>query len=215
MIAETTTRPMIVPSGKVIEADVPFEDFLTRFDGQAVEWVQGKVIAMSPVSIEYIAVTRFLISLLDYFLAVTQLGEVYCEPMTMQPRPGVPARSPDIQVVLQVNKQIVQRNLVAGPADLVIEVVLPESHRRDRVEKFFEYEQGGIPEYWIIDPVRREVLFYWRNAEGLYEPVEPDEQRLYRSRVLPRLQLSADIFWQETLPRGPEIAALVAAMLRD
>jgi hypothetical protein len=50
----------------------------------------------------------------------------------------------------------------------------PESHRRDRVEKFAEYERGGVPEYWILDPVRQETLFYVLNADGIYEPVEPD-----------------------------------------
>jgi Uma2 family endonuclease len=205
----------IATSGEVVAAGISFEDFLTQFDGQSVEWVNGEVIEMSPVSTEHTAIARFLISLLDYFLAVTKLGEVYFEPMTMRPLPELPARSPDIQVVLRENIDIVQHNLVAGPADLVIEIVSPESHRRDRVEKFAEYEQGGVPEYWILDPVRRETLFYQRNADGLYEPVEPDDDGVYRCRTLPKLQLPATIFWQDPLPRGPEIAAMVETMLQS
>ena len=39
-------------------------------------------------------------------------------------------------------------------ADLVMEVVSgsDDDRRRDLVTKRSEYEQAGIPEYWIIDP---------------------------------------------------------------
>lgn len=208
-------KTSIIPSGDVIATDVSFDDFLTQFDGQSVEWIDGVVISMSPVSTEHTAIARFLISLLDYFLAVTQLGEVYFEPMTMRPVPTLPARSPDLQVVLHENGHIVKHNIVAGPADLVIEIVSPESHRRDRFEKFAEYEQGGVREYWILDPVRRESLFYIRNEQGIFEPREPDAQQVYSSPILPALRLDANIFWRDTLPRGPEIAQLVTQMLNN
>lgn len=39
-----------------------------------------------------------------------------------------------------------------GPADLVVGIVSPDSVGRDRGEKFYEYAQGGVPEYWLIDP---------------------------------------------------------------
>ncbi len=208
-------KTSITASGEIIATDVSFENFLTQFDGQSVEWINGVVIRMSPVSVEHTAIVRFLISLFDYFLAVTELGEVFFEPMAMRPLPNLPARSPDIQVVLHENMGIVRPNLVDGPADLVIEVVSPESHRRDRFEKFAEYEQGGVREYWILDPVRRETLFYNRNDQGMFEPREPDEQHIYNSTVLSSLRLDVTIFWRNPLPRGPEIAHLVTEMLKN
>ena len=205
----------IAPSGNIIATDIPFEVFLTQFDGQSVEWINGEVIKMSPVSTEHTAIARFLISLFDYFLAVTNGGQTFHRPMVMRSRPDLPGRSPDIAIVLPDNDDIIQDNQLAGPADLVIEIVSPERHRRDRVEKFAEYEQGGVPEYWILDPVRQESLFYHRNADRLYEPVVLDEKGVFHSRVLPKLQLPADIFWRDRLPSGPEIAALVETMLTN
>ena len=208
-------KTTITLSGEVLASDVTFEEFLTQFSGQSVEWINGVVIEMSPVSVDQLALVRFLISLFDNFLAITKGGVVYFEPMAMRPLPDMPARSPDVLIVLKQNMHIVKQNIVDGPADLVIEVVTPESHRRDRVEKFAEYEQSGVPEYWILDPIRRETLFYVRNAEGIYEPVEPDNDGVYRSHVLPKLYLSADIFWQNPLPRSPEITKLVETMLQS
>lgn len=205
----------IAPSGDVIASGVSFEDFLTQFDGQSVEWVNGEVITMSPVSERHNDLTTFLITLFNFLLPQVGGGRVFHDPMMMRARPDLPGRSPDIAIVLPHNFGIIRANQLAGPADLVIEIVSPESHRRDRVEKFAEYEQGGVPEYWILDPVRRETLFYHRNEDGLYAPVELDEQGVYHCLVLPKLQLPADIFWRDRLPGGPEIAGLVEAMLAD
>ena len=38
-------------------------------------------------------------------------------------------------------------------ADLVMEVVSPDSRDRDRRQKRLDYAEAGIPEYWIVDPI--------------------------------------------------------------
>lgn len=45
-----------------------------------------------------------------------------------------------------------------GPADLVVEIVSPESRLRDRGEKFAEYELAGVSEYWLLDPELRRAV---------------------------------------------------------
>lgn len=61
------------------------------------------------------------------------------------------AREPDILFVKTENKHFLEEQRLAGVADLVIEVVSPESIKRDNEDKFVEYEAAGIREYWIID----------------------------------------------------------------
>ena len=41
-------------------------------------------------------------------------------------------------------------------------------------------EQAGVPEYWLIDPVRRQGEFYRIDEEGHYRLVTP-EGGVYRS----------------------------------
>ena len=205
----------IAPSGDVIASNVTFEDFLTAFDGQHVEWINGEVIAMSPVSEKHNDLTGFLITLFRLFLSMGPGGRVFHDPMAMRAHPDLPARSPDIAVVLPDNYSIIQNNQLTGPANLVIEIVSPESHRRDRVEKFAEYERGGVPEYWILDPIRQETLFYGLNTQGLYEPLAADKDGIFHSQSIARLQPPADIFWQDTLPEGQELLNLIKAMLQS
>ncbi|MEL6437741.1 MAG: Uma2 family endonuclease [Cyanobacteria bacterium J06621_8] len=51
---------------------------------------------------------------------------------------------------------------------LVVEVVSPESIKRDYRYKRSEYAALGIPEYWIIDPIQQQVTVLTLD-EGLYE----------------------------------------------
>ncbi len=54
------------------------------------------------------------------------------------------------------------------PPDLVVEIVSPNQENRDYRYKRSEYAARGIAEYWIVDPIKSEVLLLeW--VEGLYE----------------------------------------------
>ena len=89
---------------------------------------------------------------------------------------------------------------IDGPVDLAVEVVSPESNRRDRADKLSEYEGGGVPEYWLIDPLRREAYFYVLGKDSLYHlaPISPDG--VYRSQVIPGFRLRVDWLWRIPLP---------------
>jgi Uma2 family endonuclease len=98
-----------------------------------------------------------------------------------------PAREPDIVVLLNENLERAQANHIQGPADLVIEIVSPESHNRDRGTKLYEYEAAGVREYWLIDYRRREVVCYKLDAAGIYHPTPLDANGRLVSSALPGL----------------------------
>ena len=76
----------------------------------------------------------------------------------------------------------------------------PESDTRDRVAKREEYERAGIPEYWIVDSVRREATFLQLGEDGTYHAVAADDEGRYHSRALPGFRLRADDLWMHPLP---------------
>ncbi len=200
-------------SGDVIARDVSYEDFLNRYDGEHVEWIDGVVITMSPVTPDNNRISGFASRLLATYLELAGGGEVFTDPVVMRLPNQHRGRAPDIQVVLPANTHLVQGQEIAGPADLVVEVISPGSQHRDRVEKFAEYERAGVKEYWILDPTRHETLFYVLNAQGLYELQEPDEHGVYHSVVLDHLTIPAGIFWRDPLPNTVEILQMVQFML--
>ncbi|GLW94023.1 Uma2 family endonuclease [Actinokineospora globicatena] len=70
--------------------------------------------------------------------------------------PGDPgfSRRPDLVIApkAEVTRRQAEGGLLrASEILVVIEIVSPGSERADRVEKFAEYADAGIPHYWIVD----------------------------------------------------------------
>ncbi|HYN86899.1 MAG TPA: Uma2 family endonuclease, partial [Ardenticatenaceae bacterium] len=141
------------PPGKMT-----YEAFLAWLDEDTLaEWVDGEVIVTSPASKIHQALGRFLLHVLDTFVRFRGLGEIIQPPFQMKLKHG---REPDLIFVATANLDRLKNTFLDGPADLVIEIVSPESIARDRGDKFVEYEAGGVPEYWLFDPERRSADFY-------------------------------------------------------
>lgn len=83
---------------------------------------------------------------------------------------------------------------------MVVEIISSESRARDRGEKFCEYEQGGVREYWLIDPIRRQAEFHQLGPDGVYRAMPIGTDGIFRSIVLDGLWLRIDWLWGRPLP---------------
>jgi Uma2 family endonuclease len=185
--------------GSILATEVSHEEFMQGFEGQRVEWVNGTVVEMPSITEKHDKLTRFLATLLEYFLERTAGGTLCQDPMVMK-LVGISSRAPDILVLTAAHLDRLQTNIVIGAADLVIEIVSPGSQRTDRIEKFGEYEAGGVPEYWLFDPQYRETLFYQLDEEGEYQRIAPDDDGIYHSKILPGLKIHLQWLWRNPLP---------------
>lgn len=88
-----------------------------------------------------------------------------------------------------------------GPAELVIEVLLPGHKYCDRIVKRDYYRCAGVPEYWIVNPGERQVEF-WRLVAGDYQRQMPDEDGRYRPISVPGLAFQSEPLWDEDLWYG-------------
>ncbi len=188
------TEPL--PVGKV-----SFEEFLAWCDEDTwAEWVDGRVIMVSPASRRHQDLADFLTSILRIYVESRGLGVVLSAPFLMR-LPNIPSgREPDLLFVATAHVDRLKETYLDGPADLVVEIVSPESRLRDRGEKFAEYELGGVREYWIIDPELRGADFYHLDPRGRYRLVEPEAEGRYRSEVVPAFWLRLEWLWQDPLP---------------
>ncbi len=175
-----------------------YEAFLEWADEDTyAEWVNGKVIMTSPASQLHQRLVSFLDQFLGLYVYYRGLGRILTAPFQMKlPHSG---REPDVLFVARAHLERLRTNYLDGPADLVVEVVSPESTGRDRGEKFYEYEAAGVPEYWLLDPQTRRAEFYRLDEEGRYQLIPLEEGR-YVSVQLPGLWLRVDWLWQEEPP---------------
>lgn len=186
-------------------APVPLDQFLSHLDEDDwTEWVQGKVITLSPASNRHQALSDFLLALLLLFVQSRKLGTVRSAPFLMVLRDQNRAREPDLLFVRREHSDRIRESHLEGPADLVVEIVSADSISRDRGEKFVEYEEAGIPEYWLFDPQRKQAEIYRLQAaeEGphRYNRVLPDPDGYFRSQILEGFRLRPEWLWREPPP---------------
>lgn len=195
-----------VANAEQVEQKISYEDFLKQYTNVHAEWVQGEVIQLMTASDKHQDLVRWLISILSLFVETHNLGWLRPAPFNMQlPHLGR-GREPDILFVSRDRLEIVQETHLAGAADLVIEIVSPESVGRDRGEKFVEYEAAGVREYWLIDPDRQQAEFYHLAENGRYRLIPPAGEGRFHSAVLPNFWLQVDWLWQEPLPKVLHVA---------
>ena len=178
-----------------------YEEFLAWADEDTwAEWVDGEVIEMSPATDPHQDVSIFLATVLNTFTQSRGLGEVRAAPFQMKTGPELPGREPDLLFVARDHDDRRKRTHLEGPADLAVEIISVDSRGRDRGDKFYEYEQGGVREYWLIDPERRQAEFYQLDEDGYLRLVSPDDSGVYNSAVLLGLWLRIEWLWPESRP---------------
>ncbi len=195
-ISSQTSTPIISSS------KMTYEEFLREYDGQYAEYVDGEIIKDMSVTDRHDDLTRFLQALLRIFVEEKKLGKIHGEPyqMRIETKGKTKGREPDIFFVATENFDRIQEKYFEGPADLIIEIVSPESVIRDTEDKFEEYEAAGVKEYWLINPNRRTAIFYGYDENRKYKmlPISPDGN--FESLVIKGLWIKLDWLWREELP---------------
>jgi Uma2 family endonuclease len=180
-------------------ATMTYEEFLQWADEDTLaEWVDGKVIMTTPASARHQYLATFLHHILTAYASVHDLGTVLIAPFQMKLPHS--AREPDVLFLAKDHLGRLQESRIEGPADLVVEIVSQESRGRDRGEKFYEYHEGGVPEYWLLDPQLEQAEFYQLDAQGRYQVAAPDANGIYHARVVPGFWLRVAWLWRQPLP---------------
>ena len=152
-----------------------FEEYLAYDDGteKLYELFNGELIEVPPESGKNVQIATFL---LIQFAAIVGYRQVRGHGLELEVNGEPRNRYPDLTILREEHiEQLAKRNtvrLTMSPPLLVVEVVSPgELQRaRDYVAKRIQYQDCGIPEYWIIDPDAQTVLI-WELLENNYTEV--------------------------------------------
>lgn len=197
----STVQPQeVAPLAQELRVPKSFEEWLAwDYEGGLTEWVDGEVKIYMSATRAHQSVIEFLAALLGMFVRVFELGKVATAPYAMRVSPESNGREPDLVFVATEHLARLTNAFLDGPADLVVEVVSDSSVTEDRDNKFVEYEQGGVREYWIVDPRpnRLRADFYVLDESGRFQPVPIPPDRIYRSRVVPNFWFNIDWLWDE------------------
>jgi Uma2 family endonuclease len=180
------------------------------FEEYRAEWVDGEVVLMPPVRADHQFIVQFLYEILIGYVRPRRLGRILLDRMLMKLASRPSGREPDLMFFTTEHADRLKDTYFDGPADLAVEIVSPESDERDRSIKFREYEAGGVPEYWLIDPIRRQAYFYVLGEDGRYRLATISPDGVYTSRAVSGFRLNVDWLWRVPLPDPAEALAELA-----
>lgn len=193
---------MLVQTTEVNESSpttlkMSYEAFLAWVDEDVrAEWVNGEVVIHMPTKPIHQITLQFLYELIVLYTRLFSLGQVLLAPVEMKLKNA--SREPDLLFVATQNSSRLTKDKVLGAADLVVEIISTESVHRDRRDKFKEYREAGVQEYWIIDPRpgKQRADFFSLDEEGDYGLFATEDDEWMASKVLPGFGLRPAWLWQ-------------------
>jgi Uma2 family endonuclease len=186
-----------------------WEEFLAWAlrQGRRFEWVDGEIVEFMPDTVRHLLLIRFIFLLIHQHVERHELGLTLFSGLLMRLPQRPSGRVPDVTFVSTERLNRMFETYYDGPVDLAVEVVSPDSTRRDYRDKLAEYESAGVREYWLIDPLQTRAWFYVLNSAGQYQEAPIGADGIYTSSVLSGLRARVDWLWRETLPTVNEALA--------
>lgn len=142
------------------QGEYTLEDYYQIPDDIRVELIDGVIYDMTaPTSVHQLIAGFIHAKLLTHVIAhgglclpmVTPIAvQLDCDDKTMV--------EPDVLIVCDRDK-IIER-CVYGAPDFVIEVLSKSTKKKDAILKLNKYQNAGVREYWMIDPIKKKVIVY-------------------------------------------------------
>lgn len=193
----TTIRRSALPGEPVRMTEEEFEAWCDE-DVRA-EFADGEVVLMPSAWPAHEEIFNFLDRILGLYVEQKALGKVLGSQVQVRLRAGL-RRVPDLVFIAQERLGRIGERYIEGAPDVAIEVVSEDSSERDWKRKYAEYEEAGVREYWVVDPLKRQAAFYRLAESGRYEAV-PLEEGVFRSEAIPGFWLRLEWLWPESRPR--------------
>lgn len=128
---------------------------MTDHTNRLIEFTDGCLEPMPMPTDRHQAILAFLFKAFDGFVE-PRGGKVRFAALRLRIRAGK-FREPDLLLVRSATDPRRQNRFWTG-ADLALEVVSPDKASRDLIDKRHDYAEGGVPEYWIVNPEDETIL---------------------------------------------------------
>jgi Uma2 family endonuclease len=169
-----------------------FEEYLNYDDGtdNRYELVLGKLEIMNPPTVRHFLIAKFLEQVFDREIKNKNLNWLCFREAGI--RTGwQKSRLPDLFVIDKNSAmELLDDSAVFQTTPfLIVEIVSPESAKRDYRYKRSEYAALEVPEYWIVDPQENKITVLVLN-EGLYEETVFTKEEKIVSPTFTELELT-------------------------
>jgi Uma2 family endonuclease len=135
-------------------------------DAGRTEIVDGDLVMSPTPSDRHQEISTALAAKIYPFVRRQKLGKFYGAPVHVVLAENTNFE-PDLCFLATANLHRLESPVIAGPPDLIIEIISESNRTHDTVVKFQNYERYGVAEYWLVDP-RDEKVTVWSLEQGSY-----------------------------------------------
>ena len=159
-------------------------------NGNRYEIIEGElIVSTAPRFIHQLLIAR-LVEILRNYIKQNPIGEVL-------PTPGVifsktDGAIPDLIFISSERiKQFLLDDRIQGAPELVVEIMSPgkQNMERDRVTKLKLYSRFAVKEYWIVDPMSKQIEVFRSTSHGLRLAEKLNETETLVSPLFPNFSL--------------------------
>lgn len=178
-----------------------YADYLRwKFD-ERVELFKGKIFKMSPAPNRRHQEISMRVSFTLFNLFRNHPCKLYAAPIDVRlPRKDEKGNDihtvvqPDICVICDENK-LDEKGCIGAP-DLIIEILSPGNSKKEMKNKFEIYEEAGVREYWMVNPLDEFVLVNVLE-NGKFDTKKPIVDDQVQSYIFPELNIHTDDIFKE------------------
>lgn len=154
-----------------------YYDYLNFPNDEFVEIIDGKIFAMSPAPsrIHQELIMEISAELRNYIKSNKGQCKVYPAPFDVvlinENENGNDSKNivqPDISVICDKNK--LNDKGCFGSPDMIVKIVSKFNPGNDYVKKLYLYEKYKVKEYWIVNPMKKNILVYTLTESGYNQP---------------------------------------------
>lgn len=173
-----------------------YADYLLWKFEERIELIKGRIFKMSPApSRKHQDISMNLIGeMIPIFKG--QKCKMYTAPFDVRfPKESTDNKTiytvvqPDICIICDENK-LDDKGCIGAP-DLIVEILSPGNSKKELKNKFELYEEYGVKEYWIVNPLD-EVVYVHTLENGKYKGAFPITDNYIHSEVFPEVKIHTD-----------------------
>jgi len=173
-----------------------YEEFLelTRDTEERYEYIDGEIYLLaSPKTAHQKALTELFVIFYNWFQGKECTPLVAPYDITLKRnRENINVVQPDIMVICDLEEKLDENDYYQGVPTLVVEILSEGTRSKDLIKKLDLYMSCDVGEYWIVNPVNREVTVYLFTDKNISNNITYKKSEIVQSFIFAGLSAELD-----------------------
>ena len=167
---------------------------LTRNTEERYEYIDGEIYLLaSPKTAHQIVLTELFGIFYNWFAGKKSTPLVAPYDITLKRTPEhINVVQPDLMVICDLEEKLDADDHYQGVPTLLVEIISESTQRKDLITKLDLYLSCGVKEYWIVNPLNKEVTVYLFADQDIKQIATYRKPELARSFTFEGLTVELD-----------------------